>query len=481
VRELHGLELDTTGDRIGLLAVVRALECLKRPVRVQVHTSSEYLRRGMTEWLPELRRNGWTAGEAGTIIDIDLWRELATAMKGHEFELCPVSVPSEPGHERAVALASQEFAQARAQLPDSEPNCDSDLNDPADPHDDYKVALAARIRILKSLAENQANLNLDNPLETFRRLRELIASNQEQLPLSEHLLPLIDQALAGAESDDQSPDGIARLRRTGKVISVIHQIGLCNPHAALEALEWLAGTLVIFKSADAGDVLRGLVELTNHGLDLPPLIAKALLARASGDPGAMFECVQEILNHPALVSQIFPSRRRARRSDVVTYRIRIDFKGAKPPLWRRLELASDLYLNDLNKIIESVFEMSDDLYSDDLYIFASGSGLHHKDAEHYLCPQETQEGKGGIPDIEVRLDEVLVDVGDKLFYAYYLDDVYYRDDEMWEFVIKLEAIGPRDRAAPQALCTAGRQPDDRGRATRLNTDQINKGLSNLDL
>jgi hypothetical protein len=142
-----------------------------------------------------------------------------------------------------------------------------------------------------------------------------------------------------------------------------------------------------------------------------------------------------------------PSRRRPRRGDVVTYQIRVDLKGTRPPLWRRLELASDLYLDEVHEIIQAAFGWTDS----HLHRFGAGPDYYSPDTEYYLCPFETEEGEPGIPDREVRLDEVLSDVGDRLFYGY-----DFGDD--WQHIIKLEAVLPREASAPRATCTAGRRP-----------------------
>lgn len=141
-----------------------------------------------------------------------------------------------------------------------------------------------------------------------------------------------------------------------------------------------------------------------------------------------------------------PSRRRPRRTDVVTYRVRIDLKGTKPPLWRRLELASDLFLDQVHEIIQVAFGWTDS----HLHQFSSGPGRYGPEAEYYLCPFQVDEGETGIAEEEVRLDEVLVDVADKLFYDY-----DFGDD--WQHTIKLEAILPRRDSAPGAVCVAGRR------------------------
>jgi hypothetical protein len=141
-----------------------------------------------------------------------------------------------------------------------------------------------------------------------------------------------------------------------------------------------------------------------------------------------------------------PSRRRPRRPDVVTYRVRVDLKGTKPPLWRRLELSSDLLLDEVHQVIQDAFGWTDS----HLHQFGSGPDLYSPETELYLCPYQVDEGETGIPEEQVRLDEVLVDVGEKLFYNY-----DFGDD--WQHVIKLEAVCVRPDPAPRAVCTDGRR------------------------
>ncbi|MFC5260936.1 plasmid pRiA4b ORF-3 family protein [Kribbella qitaiheensis] len=142
-----------------------------------------------------------------------------------------------------------------------------------------------------------------------------------------------------------------------------------------------------------------------------------------------------------------PSRRRARRNDVSTYQVRVDLTGTKPPVWRRLELASDLFLNEVHEVLQIAFGWTDS----HLHEFASGKDYYHSLTEHYLCPFEADEGKTGVPEGDVRLDEVLAKPGDKLLYLY-----DFGDD--WMHVIKLEAERPRDDSAPRAVCIDGRRP-----------------------
>ncbi|MEU3307184.1 plasmid pRiA4b ORF-3 family protein [Nocardiopsis sp. NPDC006832] len=149
-----------------------------------------------------------------------------------------------------------------------------------------------------------------------------------------------------------------------------------------------------------------------------------------------------------------PSRRRPRREETATYRVRVEISGTKPPVWRRLELDSDLFLNEVHTILQAAFGWED--YH--LHGFASGGSYYSREAELYLCPFEAQEGKPGIPEDQVRLDEVLVEKGDRLSYLY-----DFGDD--WDHLITLQAVLPREDDVPRAKCTAGKRaapPEDCG-------------------
>jgi hypothetical protein len=141
------------------------------------------------------------------------------------------------------------------------------------------------------------------------------------------------------------------------------------------------------------------------------------------------------------------SRRRPRRDEAATYRVRVEITGTKPPVWRRLELASDLFLNEVHAILQAAFGWED--YH--LHRFGSGPAYYSDETEYYLSPFEASEGETGVPEDQVRLDEVLVDAGDRLFYLY-----DFGDD--WEHLLTLQAVLPRDTDAARAVCTAGRRP-----------------------
>jgi hypothetical protein len=142
-----------------------------------------------------------------------------------------------------------------------------------------------------------------------------------------------------------------------------------------------------------------------------------------------------------------PSRRRAKRDDVVTYQVRVDLTDTKPPLWRRLELSSDLTLDEVHDILQIAFGWTDS----HLHEFASGKDYYDRLAEHYLCPFEVDEGETGVPEQDVRLDEILAKPGDRLWYLYDFGDG-------WMHSIKLESERPRGNHAPKAVCLDGRRP-----------------------
>jgi ribonuclease HI len=77
-REIMGAEPDTTNNRMELMAAIRALETLKRPSRVSLTTDSQYVQRGVTEWLPLWEKRGWKK-----VKNVDLWRRLKLAAEAH--------------------------------------------------------------------------------------------------------------------------------------------------------------------------------------------------------------------------------------------------------------------------------------------------------------------------------------------------------------------------------------------------------------
>jgi ribonuclease HI len=112
-RVLSGGERLTTNNRMELLAAIAGLEALKRPCRVRLYTDSEYLRRGITEWLPGWKRKGWKTAAGTPVKNVDLWRRLEAAEAPHTVEWRWVRGHS--GHaenERVDALAREAAAAA---------------------------------------------------------------------------------------------------------------------------------------------------------------------------------------------------------------------------------------------------------------------------------------------------------------------------------------------------------------------------------
>ena len=106
-RELSGAEADTTNNRMELTAVIRALEALKRRAVVTVHTDSEYVRRGITEWLPNWKARDWKTADRKPVKNRDLWERLDELAAGHDIDWRWVKGHSGvPGNERVDALAT---------------------------------------------------------------------------------------------------------------------------------------------------------------------------------------------------------------------------------------------------------------------------------------------------------------------------------------------------------------------------------------
>jgi ribonuclease HI len=105
-RELSGAETLTTNNRMELQAAIAALEALKRPCTVRVHTDSSYLRDGITRWLPNWKRNGWKTADKKPVKNADLWQRLETATNGHAISWHWVKGHAgHPENERADELA----------------------------------------------------------------------------------------------------------------------------------------------------------------------------------------------------------------------------------------------------------------------------------------------------------------------------------------------------------------------------------------
>ena len=106
--ELCGGEPLTTNNRMEMMAVIKALEALKRSCKVRLYTDSVYVQKGMTEWIVNWKARGWKTSDKKPVKNDDLWKQLDALVQQHEIEW--VWVKGHAGHagnERADALANQ--------------------------------------------------------------------------------------------------------------------------------------------------------------------------------------------------------------------------------------------------------------------------------------------------------------------------------------------------------------------------------------
>jgi ribonuclease HI len=105
-KELCGGEADTTNNRMEMTAAIRALETLKRPSTVRIHTDSNYLKDGITRWIHAWKTRGWKTADKKPVKNVDLWQRLEAALEHHHVEWVWVRGHSgHPENERADALA----------------------------------------------------------------------------------------------------------------------------------------------------------------------------------------------------------------------------------------------------------------------------------------------------------------------------------------------------------------------------------------
>ena len=114
-KEICGGELDTTNNRMELMAAIAALEALNRPCKVELHTDSQYLRTGITEWLPGWKARGWKTAAKAPVKNDDLWKRLDLARQRHEVAWRWVKGHAgHPMNERADGLARQGMLETLA-------------------------------------------------------------------------------------------------------------------------------------------------------------------------------------------------------------------------------------------------------------------------------------------------------------------------------------------------------------------------------
>ncbi|HEX9542791.1 MAG TPA: ribonuclease HI [Streptosporangiaceae bacterium] len=120
-KEIYGGEPVTTNNRMEIMAAIQGLESLTRPSSVRVYTDSVYLRKGITEWVPAWKRNGWMTREKKPVKNSDLWMRLDSAAQKHQVRWFWVKGHAgHPENERADELACRGAKEAAAQVIDGE-------------------------------------------------------------------------------------------------------------------------------------------------------------------------------------------------------------------------------------------------------------------------------------------------------------------------------------------------------------------------
>lgn len=110
VKELFGGELATTNNRMEMTAVIEALAALKRPCRITLYVDSQYVLKGMTEWIKGWKARGWRTAAKEPVKNVDLWQKLdaLVSASGHNIEWVWVrGHDGDPGNERADVLANK--------------------------------------------------------------------------------------------------------------------------------------------------------------------------------------------------------------------------------------------------------------------------------------------------------------------------------------------------------------------------------------
>ena len=107
-KELFGGAPDTTNNRMELTAVIEALSALKRPCEIILHTDSQYVQKGITEWINGWKARGWKTASRAPVKNVDLWQALDAAQSRHKIEWRWVKGHAgHDGNERADALANR--------------------------------------------------------------------------------------------------------------------------------------------------------------------------------------------------------------------------------------------------------------------------------------------------------------------------------------------------------------------------------------
>ncbi len=106
-KELYGADPATTNNRMEMTAVIRALEALTRPSEIALYTDSQYLLKGVNEWMVNWKKRGWKTADKKPVKNVELWQQLDTLIQQHDIEWNWVKGHSgDPGNERVDELAN---------------------------------------------------------------------------------------------------------------------------------------------------------------------------------------------------------------------------------------------------------------------------------------------------------------------------------------------------------------------------------------
>ena len=121
-KELKGGEAHTTNNRMELMAAIAALEALKRPCLVDIHTDSQYLRNGIMSWINQWKRNRWRTADRKPVRNVDLWQRLDALLVRHRVRWHWVrGHAGDVRNERADRLARDGLEEARSRAPTRRP------------------------------------------------------------------------------------------------------------------------------------------------------------------------------------------------------------------------------------------------------------------------------------------------------------------------------------------------------------------------
>ncbi len=118
-KEIFGGELGTTNNRMEMMAVIEALAALKRPCQVVLYLDSEYVRKGITEWIHGWKARGWRTAAKAPVKNVDLWQRLDALLvsSGHRIDWRWVKGHAgDPGNERADGLANKGVERALGRI-----------------------------------------------------------------------------------------------------------------------------------------------------------------------------------------------------------------------------------------------------------------------------------------------------------------------------------------------------------------------------